>query len=278
MGTDVAALRNDETNIRSTYLALRTAMILLVVMLFVTIVFQALVNAHCLQHSISAYYYTGVRGAFVGTLCSVGVCLIVYHGNTNAENVLLDYSGFMAFVVAFVPTKVDNTCTAVNVPTVDEVTAAVRNNVSGLIVVGAAAVLLGLFGKRYAATRELRHDAYARTAAILSLIVLAAGAAFFVFLPTTFERVGHAVSATALFAGIVAVVGANAVGLRRTSGVWNRYTVVAAAMLASAGGCFLARGLGFGHWLLVLEALLIAEFAAFWFIQTRELRGRVRRS
>jgi hypothetical protein len=272
-------LRNDDKNVWSTYLALRTAMVLLVAMLFVTIILQALAHTpNCVQHSISAYYYTGVRAAFVGTLCAIGVSLIVYHGNTNTENVLLDYSGFMAFVVAFVPTTIDDTCTASNVPTVDEVTAAVRNNVSGLLVVGAVAVLLGLFGKKYVAARALRRDTSAKMAAVVSLVVLAAGIAFFFRMPDRFERIGHTVSATALFAGIIAVVVANAVGLRRTHGVWNRYTAVATAMLVSVAGCLLARGfLDFGHWLLVLEALLIAEFAAFWIIQTHELRGDVRR-
>lgn len=76
-------------------------MVLLVVLLFTSVAILALGSApDCFQHSISSYYFSGARTVFVGALCAVGICLMVYRGNTNTENVLLDYYGFMAFVVA----------------------------------------------------------------------------------------------------------------------------------------------------------------------------------
>jgi hypothetical protein len=270
--------KNEST--RLTYLTLRSAMVLLVTLLFASVVIQALADASgCFQHSISAYYFSGARAVFVGTLCAVGVCLIVYRGNTNTENVLLDYSGFMAFVVAFVPVEIDNTCTATNVPTVDELAAAVRNNVWSLLGVGLVAVVLGIFAaRRYAKDSSVRRDKLAVMWAFVTLVVLVAGAVFFVFWPGEFQRVGHGVSATALFAGIIAVTVVNAAGLFRSKGVWNMYTIVAIAMALSVGACVVARQQGFGHWLLLLEGLLIGEFAVFWYLQTRELRGKVTRA
>jgi FtsH-binding integral membrane protein len=254
-------------------------MVLLVVMLFASVVVQALEHApDCFQHSISAYYFSGARAVFVGTLCAIGVCLIVYRGNTNTENVLLDYSGFMAFVVAFVPTEIDNTCTATNVPTVDELSAAVTNNVWSLLGVGLVAVVLGIVGaKRYLGQLAIQQDKRALVWAIVSLLALLAVVAFFILRPDEFRENGHGVSAFALFAGIFAVTVVNAFGLRDEKGLWNRYTIVAVVMTVSAGACFWARQEGFGHWLLVMEALLIAEFAVFWCLQTWELRGRVTR-
>jgi hypothetical protein len=267
-------------SIQQTYLTLRSAMVLLVVLLFTSVVIQALGSApDCFQHSISAYYFSGARAVFVGALCAVGVCLMVYRGNTNTENVLLDYSGFMAFVVAFVPTDIDNTCTATNVPTVDELASAVHNNVWSLLGVGLVAVMLGIFAaRRYVTEPTVRRDKPALVSAIVTLFVLLAGAVFFIFWPDEFQQVGHAVSAVALFAGIIAVTVVNAAGLSRTKGRWNRYTLMAVAMMLSTGACIVACQQGFGHWLLVLEALLIAEFAVFWYLQTRELRGQVKRA
>ena len=48
-----------------------------------------------------------MRGAFVFSLAALGACLIAYKGNDAVEDVLLNFAGFMAFVVALVPTTVD---------------------------------------------------------------------------------------------------------------------------------------------------------------------------
>ena len=268
--------------IRQTYLGLRLGILLLVVMLFLAVVIQAVAaNPACLQHSLSAYYYTSARAVFVGTLCAVGACLIIYSGNTEIENLLLDYAGYMAFMVAFVPTGVDNTCTVSNVPTSDELTNAVRQNVLALLLVGLIAVVI------VRALKVLQLNS--RTAKVLLTVntVILIGLAVFVITSfDTFKKNAHAFAAILFFAGILAVAIVNAVGFaRHKSGqpgvgdlLRNRYTAIAAAMVLTAGVLFVLRAAGFGHWLLVLEASLIAEFAVFWIFQTIELGGKVRRA
>ncbi|TDP92948.1 hypothetical protein EV186_107183 [Labedaea rhizosphaerae] len=280
---DRGATGNADTGaiIRQTYLGLRLGILLLVVMLFLAVVIQALAaNPACLQHSLSAYYYTSARAVFVGTLCAVGTCLIIYSGNTEIENLLLDYAGYMAVMVAFVPTGVDNTCTVSNVPTSDELTDAVKQNVLALLIAGLIAVVI------VRALKVLQLNS--RTAKVLLTVNTLILVGLAVFVLTSFENFmknAHAFAAILFFAGVLAVVIVNAVGFaRHKSGelgigdlLRNRYTAIAAAMLITAGVLFALRAAGFGHWLLVLEASLIAEFAVFWISQTIELGGKVRR-
>ena len=122
-------------SVDQTYRGLRAAMVLLVGLLAAAVVFEivasALAGAVCLQPSISAYYYTPARPVFVAALSAVGAGLIIYRGTTPAENVLLDFAGFLAFIVSFVPTKIQpDACDATNVPSAAEISSAIANNVA----------------------------------------------------------------------------------------------------------------------------------------------------
>ncbi len=93
-----------------TYRYLRAAIVLLLFMMLFSIGFEWFsqwqgTGQSCFLRSISAYYYTPVRTVFVGSLCAIGVVLIAYKGHSPEEDVLLNFSGFMAFVVAMVPTE-----------------------------------------------------------------------------------------------------------------------------------------------------------------------------
>jgi hypothetical protein len=129
----------------------------------------------------------------------------------------------------------------------------------------------------------------------LSLWPLVASTVGVLVLPLVFVRwhdgvrdYGHGVAAVALFAGIVVVVGMNALGLAAQSdgGVpvarraANRYTVVGVAMVATFVGVLVAHWAvpGFRQWLFWLEALLIVEFAVHWVLQTVELWNVVERA
>lgn len=269
-------------NATQTYLALRFGLVLLVALLGLSVLFQALTSM-CVQHSISAYYFTSARPVFIGALCAVGVCLIMYRGNTNNENVLLDYSGFMAFVVAFVPTEIDRTCTASNVPSPQELAAAVKNNVFVLLVVAVIAALAAWKVKWLRQNPADKLPAAARWTLGATFVLLAIGCLVFFLARDLFQAWGHNVAAIFLFAGIVAVVVENAVGLARklNPGVrltWreviaNRYGGMAIAMAATLVVCVVVGWLGFRHWIIGVEALLILEFAVFWGMQTNELKG-----
>lgn len=58
--------------------------------------------------SLSAYYHTGVRDAFVSILVVVGALLIAYKvASAGADNPLGTFAGLAAIGVAFIPTKID---------------------------------------------------------------------------------------------------------------------------------------------------------------------------
>lgn len=57
-----------------------------------------------LMGSISSFYYTPARSAFVGIVVAIGVALVAYRGYTRGENLLLNAAGILAVVVALVPT------------------------------------------------------------------------------------------------------------------------------------------------------------------------------
>lgn len=55
--------------------------------------------------SLSAYYYSGLRDVFVGTLVATGVFLITFHlTRADTDNVITVVSGVAALAVAFDPT------------------------------------------------------------------------------------------------------------------------------------------------------------------------------
>ena len=57
-----------------------------------------------IQSSISAYYYTGMRGIFVGILWAIGVFLFSYKGYSKEDNWVANIAGISATLVALFPT------------------------------------------------------------------------------------------------------------------------------------------------------------------------------
>ena len=53
--------------------------------------------------SISAYYYTGMRDVFVGTLFANGVFLFCYRGPDTQDNVLTNIAGLSAIAIGLFP-------------------------------------------------------------------------------------------------------------------------------------------------------------------------------
>lgn len=57
------------------------------------------------NESISAYYYTGTRDIFVGTLSAIGVFLFCYRGPDTQDNVLTNIAGAAAIAIGLLPTE-----------------------------------------------------------------------------------------------------------------------------------------------------------------------------
>lgn len=57
-----------------------------------------------IEPSISAYFHTGMRELFVGSMCAIGVFLVCYKGYDRRDDIAANLAGICALVVAVFPT------------------------------------------------------------------------------------------------------------------------------------------------------------------------------
>jgi hypothetical protein len=251
-----------------TWRYLRIAMVVLVFGLFVSIAIEWLrVDGHCLQESISAYYYTPVHNFFVAVLVSVGVCLLCLKGSTDREDTLLNLAGMFAPIVALVPTTAKADCLSVLVSVRN--LKAIENNVIALIVVGGLGLLiLVVLAFKNPPTKAERNGF------IVAAVVWLAATLIFVTDEDFFVDNAHYTAAVLMFLCILAVVCINAAAYRdKPARNWRRnwYAAVAGAMLGASAVILILAAAGWDHWVLAIEAALIFLFAVFWVLQTAEL-------
>lgn len=276
----------ENSNVLSTYRSLRIGMVILVLMLFVSVFVQAASSGWCLQSSISAYYFTDVHAVFIAVLCSLGVLLVVYKGSTDVEDVLYNFAGILAFVVAMVPTgwptnlapdgerRVRGLCGGPGLPLDYNAGQAVADNVS-VVLVGVLLVLLmsvtlapGRLGNTWSPPGTV--------ARVVGVIVTVALALAFVWAPVWFEHHGHSWAAIAMFSFVIAGVWVNALHAAVDPSTPRRYVrayrVVGAAMLVTLIAVFvLSMTVRWTLYVLVAESALLVEFGIFWVVQTVEL-------
>lgn len=267
-----------------TYRYLRLAMVTLVVMLAVSVVIEwAMTDPGCFQTSISAYYYTPVQGVFVGSLVSIGACMVVLKGNTEWEDILLNLGGMLASAVALVPAPDKGECRSVPM-SLRDTPADIVNNMSALLAAGflglAVTVGIALAARRAGAGHRQPWDRRHTVGMVAAALVLGAGLAWFALDRSGFVAGAHYTAAIAFFVCIVGVVVLNARGYgdrlvavtNPKRAYANRYLAIAVAMVASAAGMGVWKWLvGWDHALLWIEGTLIALFAVFWVSQTHEL-------
>jgi hypothetical protein len=260
---------------RRTFFSLRFGMIVMVAMLLISVVLQIVVTDDmCRLNSISAYYYTPVKSMFVGALCAIGVSLMAYQGRMDTENVLLDYSGFLAFIVAYVPTGFEKGCSAQDAST----SAGVVNNVFPLLAAGLVVTILACvrWWKRNGGSQpDVKANVVLGAVLVITVGLVAFGWLTFVYDYELFRAKAHGIAAYALFGGIFFVVVANA---RRRAGSWSPaklikflYFWIAVVMLVTVA-IFLYFYLGrdVKQAVFWVEAAMISEFAVFWSAQTHE--------
>lgn len=265
--------------LQATYRYLRLAIILLTLLLFTALGWQIVADGGVVLPSVSAYYYTPARAVFVASLCAIGTCMIVHRGRSDLEDVMLNFSGYLAFFVAFVPTApvAIGTVGAERAVVPEDLVEAVTHNTWAILVVGLVAFVVEVLvlPQRERATRSRS----GRAALVVSALAYLGLAGFFVLAPTAFLRYGHGLAAVVLFLGVVGVVGVNGVALARARGehgagrrgrLLNRYTYGFLGMLVSTAVVLLVVRPLVTEWVFVLEALLIAQFLGFWITQTVE--------
>lgn len=267
-----------------TYLAVRLGTVIITFLLLFAVGLQ-IWSTRCVMGSLSVYYYTAVGPIFIGSLCAIGASLIMNRGSTDPENVALDFSGFLAFVVAFVPTPIETSCDTV-AGELSESAYGIR--LGALFTAGAIAVVAGfLLWKREARLNSLpinRMSTATRRSLWISTGALAGLAAFFIWGGDLAKNNGHGWSAIVLFIGIFAVVVMNARDYGREhqqTGFWkvskNRYGVIGWLMVISGviGGALILIEMDQG--IFILEVSQIILFGVFWAIQTGDLGARSKR-
>ena len=262
-----------------TYRYLRGGMVVMVVMLAAGVI-GAAISSHCWQGSISAYYYTSAHSVFIASLCALGVQMIVYRGSSDTEDALLNLAGMLAFIVAFVPTGMpERQCGEAGPWAKWE--AAITNNVWAIIIALVFARLASWL--LYRSTDTGRRRSLGGDVTVWTLrFVVTLGIIGFVFFRDLFDAQAHNAAAITMFLAIIATVCITAFLVHQQPATSraphpNRYLrlyqIIAGLMFITLvlviGVRLLVRG--WSDWVLVLEALLIVEFAAYWTLQTIEL-------
>jgi len=86
------------------YLGLRKAVgIIGLALPFVLVFGKILLDGPGLQASMSAYYYTGMRDVFVGSMCAIAIFMISYHGYERKDDIAGDLACLFALGLALFP-------------------------------------------------------------------------------------------------------------------------------------------------------------------------------
>jgi putative Mn2+ efflux pump MntP len=274
----------DNPYVLKSYRYLRLVMVGLVVLLAASVLIELQQTGFgCWRTSISSYYWTPVRGVFVGALVAIGTCLIVLKGNTPVEDVLLNVAGALAPIVAFVPILDPKECQSTPWAASADGRANIFNNVGAFLLAGLVAVAVAWWvARREGRGRLSRADLIGL---LVTIALVLAGIALFLWAREFFDRWAHYLAAIPLFLVLVAVMVVNAVSYARTKAAQkgremgraelaNRYLAIAALTVALVVTLGLVTWLG--HWrhgTFWLEVVVIAAFAVFWAVQTAELWG-----
>ncbi|GAT00867.1 hypothetical protein [Mycolicibacterium fortuitum] len=280
---------NDPSDTMVTYRYVRVGLVALVVFLLTSLAFTW---AHsCPQGSISAFFYTRTHAVFLASLCAIGICLIAYKGSRVGEDALLNYSGFMAFIVALVPTGPGDDLCQPWLPTVADPFGGVANNVAALFVAVAVGTGMYLALNRWRRPQQApvaSEPSCAEAASLWKTIATAllgiekwlpaallaisiAGAPLMLW--DWFAQHAHVIAAVAMFLAITLVAVYHACYARAAvrRHLARFYATIAALMLVTvvAGVVLLILGWHFG--VITVELILIVLFAIFWAVQTADV-------
>ncbi len=287
-----------DLDMEATYQYVRLAVPLLIAMLSAGVLIYLLGSGNWLG-SVSAYYYTPARASFVVALCALGGCLMIYRGNSDLEDLALNYAGLTSFVVALVPTplscaasEADNVvqasgpCQLGNVPTAVQIRDAVQNNLWALVATGALLLLALLLLSRRSGANPGRVIRRATSGGLfVALALLVAGLTRnYDFLATW----AHVTAAIVLCVTLIAVIAMNGVwlgaftrlaeklhltrGAEAAPGFRGTYTAIAWFMALATVVLGVVAVMGsFDHTIFVLEAIIFLSFLVFWIVQSVEL-------
>lgn len=269
-----------------TYRYVRVGLVALVVFLITSLAFTW---AHsCVQTSISAFFYTQTHAVFVAAVCAIGICLIAYKGSRIGEDALLNFAGFLAFIVALIPTDTASGVCDPWLPTVTDPFGGVANNITALFVAAGAGAAMYLALNRWRRDQpeptpqpQSCADAatwWKRTAVLLLktekwlpaalFVTLLVGAAL-LFWDWFMDR-AHVFAAVGLFLSITLVAVYHACYARAAARHHRArfYAIIAALMLATVVAAVVLLCAHVQYGVFAVEMLLILLFGVFWAVQT----------
>ena len=293
-----AAEQGDPLPVRKTYRYLRIGMLTVVAALGYSIVHEHRASG-CWLGSISGYYYTPAGPVFVGMLVAIALALVVIKGRMW-EDVLLTLAGFMAPVVAFLPTR-DPTLGSTSPPFTGAcldrtwelgryrpdagkgfLALSAKNDLHALAFAGAVGI--GMATAAYLFAEWWRRRSGTDTASELTSgtrISLALSVAFavagYVVVNYRYDWLldKHALAAAAMFGCLALAAGLDGlIGVRATAKMQRRcglaYLATGLAMLVAGGFFWFSGHDPNGHSVIWIEGIEITLFAIFWLIQTIE--------
>jgi hypothetical protein len=232
-------------------------------------------HATCWQTSISAYYFTSAHAAFIAALCVIGAVLIIYEGSNDTEDALLNLAGILAFIVAMVPTS--RPVLFCGRSDLDIGNQSAIANVWAVVIALAVSRAASWWMYHRTGTRQ-PHSTLGTAAVWVQRVLLTVGLAALVLAPGWFRANAHGIAAIAMFAAIILTVAITAFVAR--NGRYQRvYQWISALMFLTLVTVVCLHQIldGFNHAVIVAEAALIVEFAAYWLVQTVELWGTTTR-
>lgn len=261
-------------------------MVVILVMIAAAVIMERL-PAMCWQSAISSYYYTSAHNILTAALTALGTLFIVYKGSSDTEDVLLTLAGVCTFIAAMVPQlpRPNPLCWPEgDLPQEYTVEPALLLNVKAVVLaLGLGWVATRLVQRWRGKTSPPRTAVSMLVSRFVFWPIMAVGLFTLFFFPNTFKDLAHGAAGVLMLAAFIATTFCTAyiVGQEDASksphlrGYQLWYWGIAFLMLVTL--IFVV----FLHlvqpdwaqtvWGLVIEAVLILEFAAYWVVQTFEL-------
>ena len=260
------------------YRYLRLSMVVVLLSLAASVLIERS-HVSCWQGSVSAYYYTPVQAMFVTALVVIGVSLIAVKGVPDLEDVLLNFAGVLAPIVAFVPTSApppSQMCSSAavvarnNEPFIDNNIVAFA--IGGVVAIAIAFVIAFVFARRTGRATVGHLDRESSLGLAAALLVLVVGIVWYIGFRESFLERAHGGGAALMFFVLFLLIVHHARQRRRTGKSWLLYGLIAGTMALSVVGALVGKAVddGWRHQILWLEVLELGAVLVYWVAQTFE--------
>jgi hypothetical protein len=257
------------------YRELRVGMVMVMVMLAAAVVVERILVTDW-QSALSAYYYTTAHSIFIAALLALSTLFFVYKGRSDTEDALLTLAGVCTFTAALVPQG--RPVGRYDVIEYNPEPAILPNVVAIVVALVLGWVLIRLQRRRNRSPNTRRSLGGTLSLYLLRLVVAVGLITLAVppLLPLFYEH-AHGAAGTLMIFSFIATVFCTAyvVGQQKDHRYRTFYRVIAVGMLVTLIAVVTAHlvrpNLLGGLFVIVLESVLILEFAAYWVVQTVEL-------